>query len=49
MWAEDTNYDINIDNDGDARADVTYRWRFKTKYRDPELVHLQQRAGHVAE
>jgi hypothetical protein len=35
LWAEDTNYDINIDNDGDARPDVTYRWRFKTKYRDP--------------
>ena len=36
LWAEDTNYDINIDNDGDARPDVTYRWRFKTKYRDPD-------------
>ena len=35
MWAEKTNYDIHIDNDGDARADVTYRWRFNTKYRDP--------------
>ncbi|HVF08596.1 MAG TPA: DUF4331 domain-containing protein [Actinomycetota bacterium] len=35
QWAEDTNYDINIDNDGDARPDVTYRWRFKTKYRNP--------------
>jgi hypothetical protein len=36
QWAEDTNYDINIDNDGDARPDVTYRWRFKTKYRNPD-------------
>ena len=36
LWAEDTNYDINIDNDGDARPDVTYRWRFKTKYRAPD-------------
>ncbi|MET0799984.1 MAG: DUF4331 domain-containing protein [Actinomycetota bacterium] len=36
LWAEKTNYDINIDNDGDARPDVTYRWRFKTKYRNPD-------------
>ena len=35
LWAEETNYDINIDNDGDARPDVTFRWRFNTKYRDP--------------
>lgn len=34
LWAEKTNYDINIDNDGDARADVIYRWRFKTHYRN---------------
>ena len=30
LWAERTNYDINIDNDGDAFADVVYRWRFTT-------------------
>ena len=35
-WAEDTNYDIKIDNDGDARPDVTYRWRFTTRYRNPD-------------
>ena len=34
LWAERTNYDINIDNDGDARADVTFRWRFTTHHRD---------------
>ena len=34
LWAEKTNYDINIDNDGDARADITYRWRFKTHHRN---------------
>lgn len=33
LWAEKTNYDINIDNDGDARADIIYRWRFETHYR----------------
>ncbi|MEP6762595.1 MAG: DUF4331 domain-containing protein [Sporichthyaceae bacterium] len=27
-WATDARYDINIDNDGDARPDITYRWVF---------------------
>jgi hypothetical protein len=36
LWAEHTNYDINIDNDGDARADLIYRWTFDTKYRNPD-------------
>ncbi|MEX0755128.1 MAG: DUF4331 domain-containing protein [Actinomycetota bacterium] len=27
-FAEGTNYDIHIDNDGDAKAEVTYRWKF---------------------
>jgi hypothetical protein len=30
-WAEDAEYLINIDNDGDAVADLIYRWRFSTK------------------
>ena len=34
LWAEKTNYDINVDNDGDARADVIFRWRFTTHYRN---------------
>jgi hypothetical protein len=29
-WADDAEYLINIDNDGDAKADVIYRWRFAT-------------------
>ncbi|GLZ41942.1 hypothetical protein Acsp05_55660 [Actinokineospora sp. NBRC 105648] len=29
-WATDAHYDINIDNDGDAKADLTYRWTFRT-------------------
>ena len=33
LFAEHTNYDINIDNNGDARADIIYRWTFKTHYR----------------
>jgi hypothetical protein len=35
LWAEKTNYDIRIDNDGDARADIVYRWRFTTHRRNP--------------
>jgi hypothetical protein len=33
LWAEHTNYDINIDNDGDAKAEIVYRWKFTTHYR----------------
>ena len=29
-FADDAHYDINIDNDGDAKPDITYRWDFKT-------------------
>ena len=32
-FATDAAYDINIDNDGDARADVIYRWTFTDNYR----------------
>ncbi|MFL5768208.1 MAG: DUF4331 domain-containing protein [Actinomycetota bacterium] len=33
-WAEGVHYDINIDNDGDAKPDITYRWIF-TNHGDP--------------
>ena len=33
-FATATAHDINIDNDGDAKADITYRWTFKDRYRD---------------
>jgi hypothetical protein len=33
-FAENTAYDINIDNDGDAQADLTYRWSFTDNFRD---------------
>jgi Domain of unknown function (DUF4331) len=33
-WAEGVHYDINIDNNGDAKPDVTYRWVF-TNHGDP--------------
>jgi len=29
-FAENAHYDINIDNNGDAKPDITYRWTFKT-------------------
>src|SRR3954468_5717555 len=29
-WATDAHYDINIDNDGDAKPDLTYRFTFTT-------------------
>jgi hypothetical protein len=30
QWGEDVHYDINIDNNGDAKADIVYRWKFTT-------------------
>ena len=32
-WLDGAHYDINIDNDGDAVADLTYRWVFSSGYR----------------
>jgi hypothetical protein len=29
-------YDVRIDNNGDAHADVVYRWTFKDHYRNPD-------------
>ncbi len=29
-WATDAHHDINIDSDGDAKPDLTYRWTFST-------------------
>ena len=34
-WADDTRYNIKIDNDGDARPDLTYTWIFDTVVKDP--------------
>jgi Domain of unknown function (DUF4331) len=30
-WQDGAHYDLNIDNDGDAKADITYRWTFSTQ------------------
>ncbi|MEP7060602.1 MAG: DUF4331 domain-containing protein, partial [Actinomycetota bacterium] len=36
QWAENTNYDIHIDNNGDGKADITYKWVFTTHTRNPD-------------
>jgi hypothetical protein len=32
-WAEGVHYDINIDNNADAKPDLVYRWVFTNHYR----------------
>jgi hypothetical protein len=36
QFGDDVRYEIHIDNDGDGQADVTYRFQFQTRLRDPE-------------
>jgi hypothetical protein len=35
-FATDARYDIHVDNDGDAKADVTFRWTFQDHYRSKD-------------
>ncbi|WP_086859641.1 DUF4331 domain-containing protein, partial [Streptomyces milbemycinicus] len=35
-FAEDAQYDLRIDNDGDAREDLVYRWTFKDHVRNED-------------
>jgi hypothetical protein len=35
-FGDDVRYEIHIDNDGDARPDLTYRFEFQTKVRNPD-------------
>lgn len=35
-FADDARYNIKIDNDGDAKADITYRWKFSSSYQNPK-------------
>jgi len=30
-FEDGSHYDVNIDNDGDAKADIVYRWQFKSQ------------------
>ena len=44
-FSSDAYYDINIDNDGDAKADITYRWVFsrpRQEHRDTFLYNTGQ-------
>jgi Domain of unknown function (DUF4331) len=34
-FAPGVRYDVNVDNDGDAKPDVVYRWVFSNHYRNP--------------
>ena len=33
-WAQGVRYDVNVDNNGDARPDLIYRWVFTSHYRN---------------
>jgi hypothetical protein len=33
-FADDAHYNVNIDNDGDAKPDITYQWKFNSHYRN---------------
>ncbi|MGH3693006.1 MAG: DUF4331 domain-containing protein [Pseudonocardiaceae bacterium] len=46
-WATDTHHDINIDNDGDGKPDVTYRWDFRTDDRRGEANTFLYNIGPV--
>src|SRR3981081_4803347 len=35
-FGDDVRYDIHVDNDGDAGPDVTYRFQFTTRVRNPD-------------
>jgi hypothetical protein len=39
-WADDTRYNVKIDNDGDAKPDLTYTWIFDTVVRDANQQFL---------
>ena len=34
-FAEGVRYDVNVSNDGDAAAEIIYRWKFTDHYRNP--------------
>src|SRR5262249_17893185 len=33
-FADAAHYNINIDNNGDAKPDITYQWKFSTSYQN---------------
>src|SRR5215469_10823589 len=36
QFGDDVLYEIHVDNDGDALPDVTYRFQFQTRLRNPD-------------
>ena len=44
-WATDAAYDINIDNNGDAKVDITYRWEFTNVDKRGTTSHGDKQAG----
>ncbi|WP_219418801.1 DUF4331 domain-containing protein [Pseudonocardia nigra] len=46
-WAENARHDINIDSDGDAEADITYRWEFRTDDRRAEAETFLYNVGPI--
>jgi Domain of unknown function (DUF4331) len=46
-WATDTHHDINIDNDGDGRPDIIYRWDFHTEDRRGQAETFLYNIGPV--
>ena len=36
QFGDDVRYEINIDNDGNGQADITYRFSFQSRLRNPE-------------
>ena len=36
QFGDDVRYEIHIDNDGDGKADITYRFTFSSRLRNPE-------------
>ena len=47
-FGDDVLYEINVDNNGDGKADVTYQFTFKTEVTQPGHVPLQHRPDPVA-
>ena len=47
-FGDDVLYAINVDNDGDGRADIIYQFRFTTEVDEPGHVPLQHRSDRLA-
>ena len=48
-FGDDVLYHINIDNNGDGKAEIIYEFRFSTVVENPNNVSLQHRTRPVAD